>query len=202
MVKINKKIGLFFGSFNPIHVGHLIIANHVLTNADLSEVWLVVSPHNPLKKKESLARDYDRLAMVDLSIGENDKIKSSNIEFILPKPSFTIDTLTYLEEKYPNRSFHLIMGGDNLISLPQWKNYEMLISKYPIIIYQRPSYAIPELPEQAKITILDAPRLDISSSYIRECISKGKSVRYLVTDAVFNYIEERNLYRPSNKESD
>lgn len=197
-MEVKKKIGLFFGSFNPIHVGHLIIANHVISNTDLSEVWLVVSPHNPFKRKESLASDYDRLAMVDLAIGENDSIKSSNIEFVLPKPSFTIDTLTYLEEKYPNKVFHLIMGGDNLISLPQWKNYEILVNKYPIVVYQRPSYLISKLPEQAKITILEAPRLDISSSYIRECISKGKSVRYLVTDAVFNYIEDRNLYRPRN----
>ena len=191
-----KKIGLFFGSFNPIHVGHLIIANHVLTYGDLTEVWLVVTPHNPLKKKETLASDYDRLMMVDLAIAENDRIRSSNIEFFLPKPSYTIDTLTFLEEKHPEKSFSLIMGGDNLVSLPQWKNYELLISKYPIIVYQRPKYDIPELSQHANISLLDAPKLDISSSYIRKSIAEEKSFRYLVTDPVHKYIEEKQLYVP------
>jgi nicotinate-nucleotide adenylyltransferase len=191
-----KKTGLFFGSFNPIHVGHLIIANHVLTHSDLNEVWLVVTPHNPLKKKETLASDYDRLMMVDLAIAENDRIKSSNIEFFLPKPSYTIDTLTFLEEKHPEKSFHLIMGGDNLVSLPQWKNYELLINKYPIIVYQRSSYEVSDLADHANIMLLDAPRLDISSSYIRKCISEEKSVRYMVTDAVHKYMEEKMLYIP------
>ncbi|NJN35116.1 MAG: nicotinate-nucleotide adenylyltransferase [Saprospiraceae bacterium] len=128
------KIGLFFGSFNPIHVGHLIIANFMATQTDLAQVWLVVSPQNPLKPKNSLARDYDRLHMVALAIGENPKLRASDIEFKLPKPSFTIDTLTYLKEKYPQHEFVLIMGGDNLATLSKWKNYEQILRGYPIYV--------------------------------------------------------------------
>ncbi len=189
----NKSIGLFFGSFNPVHVGHMIIANFMVNNTDLDEVWLVVSPHNPHKDKKSLANDYERLHLVNLAIGDHLKIKASDIEFSLPKPSYTIDTLTYLKEKYPNYLFSLIMGGDNLISLPRWKNYEQLL-EHAIFVYKRPSYEDGALAEHPNIHLLDAPLLNISASYIRSLIKDGKSIKYLVTDKVFEYLEESNLY--------
>jgi nicotinate-nucleotide adenylyltransferase len=132
------KIGLFFGSFNPIHVGHLIIANYMATQTDLEKVWLVVSPHNPLKPKKTLARDHDRLHLVRLGIGDNPRLEASNVEFGLPKPSYTIDTLTFLREKYPQHEFSLIMGGDNIATLHLWKNYEQILAHYDIYVYQRP----------------------------------------------------------------
>jgi nicotinate-nucleotide adenylyltransferase len=192
-----QKIGLFFGSFNPVHTGHLIIANHVLNNAELDQVWLVVSPHNPLKNKSTLALDYDRLKMVDLAIGDNDKIRSSNIEFSLPKPSYTIDTLSYLKEKYIGKEFILIMGADNLSTIDKWKNYEELLSNYKVLVYNRPGSEA-KLPEHINISsdvvIIDAPLLDISSTFIRNLIIKNKSCRYFVNDAVYNYITDRGLY--------
>mgnify|MGYP000990914450 CR=1 FL=1 len=189
------KIGLFFGSFNPVHVGHLIIANFMSTQTDLDKVWLVVSPQNPLKPKKTLARDYDRLHLVQLGIGDNPKIQASNVEFDLPKPSYTIDTLAFLKEKYPDRSFALIMGGDNLASLHLWKNYEQILAGYDIYVYKRPAYEVGELAAHPRVRICEAPLLDISATYIRECLRTGKSVRYLVPDAVWEYLESGNLYR-------
>jgi nicotinate-nucleotide adenylyltransferase len=193
-----QNIGLFFGSFNPIHVGHLIIANHVLNFTDLDQIWLVVSPHNPLKSKASLALDYDRLRMVELAIGDNSKIRSSNIEFSLPKPSYTINTLSYLKEKYPNKTFSLIMGADNISTIDKWKNYQELLTNYPIIVYNRIG-SKPQLPNyievENKILIVDAPLLDISSTYIRNLIVQKKSCRYYVHDGVFQYINEKGLYQ-------
>ncbi|HOJ91488.1 MAG TPA: nicotinate (nicotinamide) nucleotide adenylyltransferase [Saprospiraceae bacterium] len=133
------KIGLFFGSFNPIHNGHLIIAQHLLNYSAIEKLWFIVSPHNPLKEKASLAKDRERLHLVRLAIDENPDMRASDIEFNLPQPSYTIDTMAFLTEKYPQHEFSLIMGGDNLVSLPKWKNYELLISKYPILIYKRPN---------------------------------------------------------------
>lgn len=190
-----KNIGLFFGSFNPVHVGHMIIANFIINETDLDEVWMVISPHNPHKEKKSLAKDYDRLVLVELAIGENPKIKASNIEFSLPKPSYTIDTLTYLKEKHPNKEFTLIMGGDNLTSLHKWKNYELILKNHHIIVYQRPNYDLGNLKEHEKVRILEAPLLSISASYIRSLIKEGKSCQYLVTDKVFNYLNENVMYR-------
>ena len=193
-----KKTGLFFGFFNPIHVGHLIIAGHLISDAQIEELWMVVSPQNPLKDKKSLANDYDRLRMVEMAIGENIAIKASNIEFALPKPSYTIDTLTYLREKYPHKTFVLVMGGDNIHSINKWKNWESLISDYEIIVYNRPGNA-PELPDFVagthNIRFVDAPLLDISSSYIRQRIADKKEFRYMVTDAVYNYITDNHLYK-------
>ncbi len=186
-------IGLFFGSFNPIHVGHLIIAQYILNNTNLEQVWFVVSPHNPLKEKSTLARDYDRLHLVQLATEDNPKLKVSNIEFGLPKPSYTIDTLAHLREKNPEHQFTLIMGGDNLISLPKWKNYELILRDYPILIYKRPNYSSDsDLLTKGNITILDVPLLDISSTAIREMIKNGKSVQYLVPEKVY---EELNILR-------
>ena len=136
------KVGLFFGSFNPIHVGHLIIANYMATHTDLKEIWLVVSPQNPLKQKASLAKDYDRLHLVRLAIDQNPKLKASNIEFDLPKPSYTVDTLAYLKEKYPTKTFVLIMGGDNLGTFHKWKNYEIILKNFQIYVYSRPKYEL------------------------------------------------------------
>ncbi|MBK6701950.1 MAG: nicotinate-nucleotide adenylyltransferase [Saprospiraceae bacterium] len=190
------RIGLFFGSFNPVHIGHMIIAQHMLNHTDLEQIWMVVSPHNPLKEKSTLAKDYDRLHLVQLAAEDNPKIKVSNIEFSLPKPSYTIDTLTHLKEKFPNHQFSLIMGGDNLISLPKWKNYELLMAQYSIYIYKRPQYSDhSDLAKHPNIIFCEAPLLDISSTSIRDQIRQGKSVRYLVPDKVLEELEGSNLYR-------
>ena len=190
-----KKIGLFFGSFNPVHVGHMIIADYMLSHSDLDQVWMVVSPHNPLKEKKSLANDYDRLHLVRLAIGDYTKIKASNIEFDLPKPSYTVDTLSYLVEKYPKDKFVLLMGGDNLATFHKWKNYEVILKNYQIYVYKRPEYELGELAEHDSVEIFDAPQLYISASYIRKCIAEGKSIRYLVPQEVFEYINSSSLYK-------
>ncbi len=189
------KIGLFFGSFNPIHVGHLIIANYMATHTDLKEVWLVVSPQNPLKQKSSLARDYDRLHLVRLAIDTNPKLQASNIEFDLPKPSYTVDTLAYIREKHPTKEFVLIMGGDNLGTFHKWKNYETILKNHQIYVYSRPKYELGALADHESVVLFEAPLMDISASYIRKCIKNGKSVEYLVTPSVFEYLEVSSLYK-------
>lgn len=190
-----KKIGLFFGSFNPVHVGHLIIANYMATQTELDEVWLVVSPQNPLKKKSTLARDFDRLHLVRLAIENCPDLKASNIEFDLPKPSYTIDTLTYLNEAHPDKDFVLIMGGDNLGTLHKWKNYEQILNHYQIYVYQRPHYELGNLATHPAIKIFEAPLMQISASYIRKCIRGGHSIQYVVTQPVFEYINSSSLYK-------
>ena len=189
------KVGLFFGSFNPVHVGHMIIANFMATQTGLEEVWMVVSPHNPLKPKKTLARDHDRLHLVRLAIGDNPRLKASDVEFGLPQPSHTVDTLSYLKEKYPSRQFALIMGGDNLATLHKWKNYELLLRDHEIFVYQRPSHDLGELQQHPSIKIVEAPLMQISASYIRNCLKAGQSVQYLVPDAVYRYLEEVAIYR-------
>jgi nicotinate-nucleotide adenylyltransferase len=194
-IKKSKKTGLFFGSFNPIHIGHLIIANHMVSDTDLDEVWLVVSPHNPLKEKSSLANDYDRLHMVEIALEDSINLKASNVEFSLPKPSYTIDTLTYLEEKYPNKSFSIIMGGDSLVSLPKWKNYEKILENHTIYVYNRPESDTTKLPFNKKtLTFVDAPLIDLSATYIRGRISNSLSVKYILPDKVFEFIDSKRLY--------
>jgi len=191
---MNKHIGLFFGSFNPVHIGHLIIANHMANETDLDQVWMVVSPQNPFKDKKSLAKDRDRYNLVHLAIGDNPKISVSDIEFSMPKPSYTIDTLTYLKEKYPNKIFYLIMGGDNVPTLPKWKNSELLIENYKIYVYKRPGYDLGPLASHPNITSVEAPLLDISSTHIRQLIKERKSIQYLVPDAVRLEIERSSIY--------
>lgn len=189
------KTGLFFGSFNPIHIGHLIIANYMATATDLQEVWLVVSPQNPLKPKSTLANDYDRLHLVRLAIEDNPLLRASDIEFGLPKPSYTIDTLTYLREKFPKREFVLIMGGDNLATLNKWKNYEVLLANYSIYVYKRPSYELGEFATHPNVHFFEAPLLDISATYIREAIKQKHAIKYLVHDRVEEYLNGSKLYR-------
>ena len=187
------KIGLYFGSFNPIHVGHLIIASHIVNNCDLDQVWLVVSPQNPLKPA-SLLNEYHRLHLVQIATESNSKLKASNIEFSLPKPSYTIDTLTYLDEKYPQHRFSVIMGSDSYQNLYNWKNYEQILKRYPIIIYQRPGYVVHDK-QLGNILIADAPLLDISASFIRKNIKDGKSIEYIVTEKVRQEIENNSYYK-------
>ena len=189
------KIGLFFGSFNPIHIGHLIIANYMATQTDLEQVWFVVSPQNPLKNKASLARDHDRLYLVRIAIEDNPLLKASDIEFGLPKPSYTIDTLTYLWEKYPQHEFTLIMGGDNLGTLHKWKNHHLILERNQIYVYRRPGYDLGELAEHPHVRLFDAPLMQISASYIRKCVRNGQSIQYLVPETVYEYISSSSLYR-------
>ena len=189
------KVGLFFGSFNPVHVGHMIIASHLAEYTDLSQIWMVVSPHNPLKNKTSLAKDNDRYHLVQLAIGDNTKIKASNVEFFLPTPSYTIDTLTFLKEKYPEKHFALIMGGDSLAGIEKWKNHEKLLSDYDIYVYKRADSDTKKYEHLENIKIIEAPLLDISATFIRDALKNKKSVRYLVPDAVYEYLESSTLYR-------
>lgn len=187
------KIGLYFGSFNPIHVGHLIIANFVYNYTDLEQVWFVLSPQNPLKKSSVLLNEYDRLYLVQSAVESNPAFRVSDIEFKLPRPSYTIDTLTYLEEKYPKNVFFLIIGSDSLQNIGKWKNSELLLSRYPLFVYQRPGFEVKNT--KANIQVLKAPLLDISSTEIRSAIKAGKSIRYMVSESVREEIEKNNYYR-------
>lgn len=188
------KIGLFFGSFNPLHIGHLIIAESVLNETDLKEVWFMVSPQNPFKKKASLLDEYDRLRMVELAVEEHERLRASNIEFFLPKPSYTIDTLTHLTDRYPKHEFCLIMGEDNLQHLHKWKNYEAILEHYPIYAYPRQGSDGEKFEQHPQVTPFEMPLLDISATRIRKMLKEGKSVRFLVHDKVRDYIEAGNLY--------
>ena len=192
------KIGLYFGSFNPIHIGHLIIANHILNNSDLEKIWLVVSPLNPFKKTESLINEYDRLHLVQKAIEDDPRLKATDIEFFLPKPSYTVHTLSYLTEKYPDHSFSLIMGSDSFQNLDKWKNSEVIASNYSIIIYKRPGFEV-ENKTKATIQMMNAPLLEISATHIRELIKSGKSIKYLVPSKVEEEILASSLFKNRQK---
>ena len=194
------KTGLYFGSFNPVHIGHIAIAGFMTEFASLDEVWFVVSPQNPLKKKETLLADHQRLYMTQLAIGDNNRLKASDIEFNLPVPSYTIDTLTYLKEKYPKNMFCLVMGEDNLNTLHKWKNADELIKKYPIYVYprmdsQKPSSTLlDKILAQAELHQVKAPVMDISGTFIRDGIRNGKDMSYFLSAPVWKYIKEMHFY--------
>jgi nicotinate-nucleotide adenylyltransferase len=191
------KVGLFFGTFNPIHVGHLTIANHIVEHSDLDQVWFVVTPQSPFKQKSSLLDNYQRLEMVYLATKDYTTLKPSNIEFGLKQPNYTIDTLVYLEEKYPQHEFALIMGEDNLKSFHKWKNYELILENYSIYVYPRLSKRI--VPEQfkahPKIINISAPIMELSSTFIRQEIKAGRNIRPMLPDEVWKYLDEMNFYK-------
>jgi nicotinate-nucleotide adenylyltransferase len=188
------KVGLFFGSFNPIHVGHMVIANHMLAFTDLDRIWFVVSPHNPLKEKNSLLHERQRLAMVTLAIGDNSKMKASNIEFKLPQPSYTVNTLAYLKEKHPSYDFALILGSDNLESFHKWKNYEEILKHHELYVYPRPGRSGGELMKHKQVKQVEAPLMELSSTAIRHAIKEKKDVRYFVPPAAWEYLKEMHFY--------
>jgi len=189
------KIGLFFGSYNPIHTGHLIIANYMANHTELAEVWLVVSPHNPLKDKNGLTNMYDRLEMAKLATENAEHLRVSDIEFALPQPSYTIDTLTHLHEKYPEKEFVLIMGADNLVSFKKWKNYEVLLKNYQIYVYPRPGADVAEWENHPAITFTQTPLMEISSTFIRKAIKAQKNVQFFLPDKVIDFIEGKGMYK-------
>jgi nicotinate-nucleotide adenylyltransferase len=188
------KVGLFFGSFNPIHVGHLIIAESALNETDLERIWMVVSPQNPLKNKANLLGEYDRYRMVEIALGNHQDIHASNFEFTLPKPSYTIDTLNQLTAAYPTYQFSLIMGEDNLDHLHKWKDYEAILAKWPIYCYPRHGSDGSGFDKYPQVNRFALPLLDISATKVRELIAAGKSVRFMVTERVSDYIVKEGLY--------
>ncbi|HBS88004.1 MAG: nicotinic acid mononucleotide adenylyltransferase [Bacteroidetes bacterium GWF2_38_335] len=187
-------IGLYFGSFNPIHIGHLAIANYMVEFGNMDQLWFVVSPQNPLKNKVSLLEDYHRYELVFRAVEDDSRFRASNIEFSLPKPSYTIDTLTYLKEKYPKNKFVLIMGADNYTTIDKWKNYTEILDNYKIVVYPRKGIIIKDF-IHSNVFISDAPLMEISSSFIREAIKNGKDIRYFVPEKAWKYIDEMNFYR-------
>ncbi|MDH5415194.1 MAG: nicotinate (nicotinamide) nucleotide adenylyltransferase, partial [Flavobacteriaceae bacterium] len=180
---------------NPIHIGHLIIASSIVDETELKEIWFVVSPQNPFKTKSSLLNEYDRLHLIELAIKDDYRFRSSNIEFNLPKPSYTIDTLNYLWEKHPEHEFSLIMGSDNLKSFNKWKNHETILKEVNLIVFKRNGFEMSNYLNHPSVTTLSFPFLDISATYIREKIKAGKSVKYLIPEASLNYIKEMNFFK-------
>lgn len=194
------KIGLYFGTFNPIHIGHLVLANHLSQFTDLDEVWMMVTPHSPLKIKKSLLEDYHRLHMVHLATKTYNRLKACDIEFGLPQPNYTVDTMAYLHERFPKYEFCLIMGEDNLASFHKWKNYELLLERYSLYVYPRIYEHKKALPQQfvdhPNVQLVsDAPIMEISSTYIRDAIKNQKDVRPLLNDEVWHYIDHNLFYR-------
>ncbi|HNP06783.1 MAG TPA: nicotinate (nicotinamide) nucleotide adenylyltransferase [Cyclobacteriaceae bacterium] len=193
-MELRKKIGLFFGSFNPIHVGHLIIANSMVENGNLEKVWFVVTPHNPLKSSKSLLHEFDRLDLVQAAISDNYKFEASDVEFHLPKPSYTVYTLTHLTEKNPEKDFVLIMGEDNLENFTKWKNYDQILENYQLYVYPRPLVTKSDLIRHPNVKMVESPLLDISATFIRKLIRDNKSIRYLVPEPVEQMIKSKGFY--------
>jgi nicotinate-nucleotide adenylyltransferase len=191
------KIGLYFGSFNPVHVAHLIIANHILNETYIQKIWFVVSPQNPFKSESGLLNEYHRLQLVRVAIENDNRMKASDIEFSLPKPSYTTATLAYLKEKNPEHEFCIIMGSDSFQNLHKWKNYEVIAKDYEVYVYLRPGFEVANT-INAKLHIVDAPLLQLSATQIRKYIKEGKSIRYLVPENVKEEIEKGGYYKRTN----
>ncbi len=189
-----KKTGLLFGSFNPIHIGHLILANYMAEFTDLEEVWFVVSPQNPLKEKKTLLTDYHRLALARLAVEDHEKLKITNIEFGMPKPSYTIDTLTYLKDAHPDRDFILICGTDIFGSFHKWKNHEEILKQYCLYVYPRPGYSMEKYENHNSVKLFNAPLLEISSSFIRQGIREKRNMNFWMPEKVYEYILEMHFY--------
>ena len=191
-----KVTGLYFGSFNPIHIGHLAIANYLVEFTEIDQLWFVVSPHNPHKKKANLLNDYDRLELAHRAVGDDMRLKVSDIEFFLPKPSYTVDTLAYLKDRNPNRHFKILMGSDNLENFHKWKNYETIVENYGVIVYPRPGFEASKMKTHKNITLAEnVPLMETSSSFIRNAVKEGKDVRYFLPPKVWEYIDEKGFYR-------
>jgi nicotinate-nucleotide adenylyltransferase len=188
-------VGLFFGSFNPVHVGHMVLANYMLSFTDMDEVWLVVSPQNPHKTKIKMLDQHHRLMLVNAAIDDHPKMKASNIEFSLPQPSYTINTLVHLNEKYPQHQFSLIMGQDNLASFHKWKNYEEILKAYHLYVYPRPGAEKSQFDSHAHVHITDAPLMDISSTFIRQAIQDKKDIRFFLPQKVYEEIDLMHFYK-------
>lgn len=188
------KIGLFFGSFNPIHVGHLIVANVMATSTDLEQVWFIVSPQNPFKKNKQLLHEFDRLDMVQKAIADNALFKVSDIEFAMPKPSYTIDTLIRLQEKFPQHDFKLIIGEDNLAQFSNWKNHDRILAYFGLYVYPRPNALPHAFANHQNVKFVNAPTLDISATFMRDCLKTGKSIKYMVSESVEEYIYFKKFY--------
>ncbi len=193
------KIGLYFGSFNPVHNGHMIIASFMRQHTDLEQVWMVVSPQNPFKTNQSLLNEYERLHLVKIAAEQDLSIKAIDIEFHLPRPSYTINTLTYLEEKYPQHEFAIIMGSDSLMNLDKWKNSNLIMDRYPVYVYERPGFPINRSLPIKNLVETKAPLLEISASMVRKMIREGKSIRYFVPDNVMEDIQQNNFYKAKEK---
>ena len=191
----SQKIGLFFGSFNPIHIGHLVIANVMAENTDLAKVWLIVSPQNPLKPSKGLLHEFDRYDLVKAAIADNYKLEVSDIEFHLPKPSYTIHTLARLRELHPDKEFKVIVGEDNLENFAKWKNYQQILDQFGLYLYPRPNVTNSDFKRHPNVKLIDAPLLDISATFIRNCIKNNKSIRYLVPETVETMIRVKNFYK-------
>lgn len=191
-----KITGLYFGSFNPIHIGHLAIANYLVEFSEIDQLWFVVSPHNPHKKKANLLNDYDRLELAHRAVGDDTRLKVTDIEFYLPKPSYTVDTLAYLKDRHPGHQFKILMGSDNLENFHKWKNYETIVENYGVIVYPRPGFDKTKLISHKNIIVAEnAPLMEISSSFIRNAVKEGKDVRHFLPPKVWEYMDEMGFYR-------
>lgn len=188
------KVGLFFGSFNPIHIGHLIIANVMVEDTDIDRVWFVVSPLNPFKSSNSLLHEFDRIEMVRMAIEDNINLEATDVEFHMPKPSYTVDTLAYLSDKHPQHKFKLIVGEDNLHHFPKWKNHEVILEQYGMYVYPRPHAKPSDLRQHQGVEMVSAPLVDISATFIRKRLKEYKTIRYLVPQEVADHIAIRKFY--------